>query len=432
MTIINMPKSTSTIEPPTLSGLQLHIKRSLDFVVGPDGPGFMRNGPDIGHLVRLDRFVRLCLETTLEPFHIESTMPQMAGHDALKTRRMAYRSACVKTALPNPASRDARELADHLRMIRATAERFDRSDFAIKRLQCAPHIELLLEVFSSHPISSLKGFFKVDAPVGDTGNIMAEIYNNFVTQFRCAMRDRQLLRRERHNWSSGSRENVEHLHAYLDDLFNRHGSQTVVHLRLFHSRERTNLLSSSLDDQNHDLRALRACRTVFLDRIRKKPALFTDEPRCIWAIQPSLEGGYDLHVTLLFDTAALGQVLDDIRVEVGQAGIAPEDHTDQVGAYWVKVATGGSGDYLRADRYRWLYGEDWVHGEVGADDPVRREKLKRTLGYLAMRRALVRLKDEPSGAYFGMPERKVRAPGHHANGKAKTSESVERTRPGLQ
>jgi hypothetical protein len=32
------------------------------------------------------------------------------------------------------------------------------------------------------------------------------------------------------------------------------------------------------------------------------------------------------------------------------------------------------------------------------------------LGYLAMRRGLVRLQNEPDGAYFGMPERKPRAP----------------------
>jgi hypothetical protein len=73
------------------------------------------------------------------------------------------------------------------------------------------------------------------------------------------------------------------------------------------------------------------------------------------------------------------------------------------------MATGGQGSYLRGDANAVLYGPDWVHGEVLADDPERPEKLKETLGYLAMRRVLVRLKNEPPGQYFGLPERKARS-----------------------
>jgi hypothetical protein len=78
-----------------------------------------------------------------------------------------------------------------------------------------------------------------------------------------------------------------------------------------------------------------------------------------------------------------------------------------VGAYWVEV-TGGQGRYFRSDRERLLYGQDWVHGEVRTDDAVLREKLKDVLGFLAVRRALVRLTSEPDGEYFGMRERKSR------------------------
>ncbi|SMF80593.1 hypothetical protein SAMN06295900_12268 [Trinickia caryophylli] len=86
-----------------------------------------------------------------------------------------------------------------------------------------------------------------------------------------------------------------------------------------------------------------------------------------------------------------------------------EDHADQVGRYWVNKATEGRGSYLRADRHPWLYGSDWVHGEVLAGDPVRRGKLTEVLSYLALRRALVRLKNEPPGAYFRTSDRKARA-----------------------
>lgn len=50
-----------------------------------------------------------------------------------------------------------------------------------------------------------------------------------------------------------------------------------------------------------------------------------------------------------------------------------------------------------------------MHGEVRPHDTRRRQKLQETLGYLPMRRALVRLKNEPEGEYFGMRERRARA-----------------------
>lgn len=77
--------------------------------------------------------------------------------------------------------------------------------------------------------------------------------------------------------------------------------------------------------------------------MRRKPALFTQKPGYVWAILPSLEGGYDLHLTLLFDTVALCKVLDDKRVEAEQAGTILEDHADQIGTYWVRTATEGQG-----------------------------------------------------------------------------------------
>ncbi|CAI8694758.1 hypothetical protein EMIT0111MI5_280046 [Burkholderia sp. IT-111MI5] len=81
--------------------------------------------------------------------------------------------------------------------------------------------------------------------------------------------------------------------------------------------------------------------------------------------------------------------------------------------------TEGRGSYYRADTTGDLYDRDWVHGEVRADDTDRRDRLKRTLGYLAMRRALVRLSNEPAGEYFGMRERKARSPRRPTRGEAK-------------
>jgi hypothetical protein len=417
---MKIPKLAATSALQTLSGLSHYIDRSLNYRVAPSGQGDILNGPAINLLAQLDRLVWLSLETTLMPFLIKSTMgwKRFAERDAYGHQLTVTRRADTRTAVPNSVSGGSRALAECLTSVLSSAARFDPSDPATKQLQHAPHLEVLLEIFFDHSIRNCLGR-GINALDVNTGLIRAELYNDFVVRFRQAMLDRKLLRRERHNWGLGSLENVEQLHAYLDDLFTKHRSLTVLHLRLFHATERANLLSTSVEDQHRDLHALRACRTVFLDRMRKKPALFTDEPKCVWAIQPSLEGGYDLHLTLLFDTTALQKVLDDKRVEAEQNGEAFLDHADQVGAYWVRGATGGRGSYLRGDRNAWLYGSDWVHGEVRSDEYGRREKLKETLGYLAMRRALVRLKNEPPGQYFGMPERKARRPRRSVKGARK-------------
>jgi len=408
---MNSPKPTRIIEPQILSRLGQHLERSLNFRVDQDGGEITSESLDIGLLARLDSIVWLSLETSLAPFVIREVMRD-EGVGAEYTgdgQFSASLPALFKVASPNTWSPVTVKLAAFLLQILHALWPFDPSGLAAKQLLFAPHLRLLLEVFFDHPVKQCHGK-NVGHSFRNTERLQADVYNDFVVQFRQAMLARKLLRRERHNWDFGSRENIANLNVYLDDLFARHPSLTVLHLRLFHARERANLITAPVEDQHRDLKALRASRTLFFDRMRRKPALFTDDPRHIWAILPSLDGGYDLHLTLLFDTAALQKVLDDKKVEAEQAGTIWEDHADQAGAYWVKVATSGRGSYLRGDRCLWLYGPDWVHGEVRADDFARREKLKETLGYLALRRALVRLKNEPPGEYFGMPERKERAP----------------------
>ncbi|RDU98293.1 hypothetical protein DWV00_13320 [Trinickia dinghuensis] len=273
-----------------------------------------------------------------------------------------------------------------------------------------------MDLYFEHSVSLCDGH---DDEVDDgSRRIGAQVYNDFVADFRAAMFAKKLLRRELHNWGWSSQENVANLHIYLDDLFAKHESLTILHLRLSHTREQADALPAPIEDQLRDLQALRMARTTFFDRMRRKPALFTDQPRYIWSILPSLDGRYDLHLTLLFDTAALQKVLDDRKVEAAQADVCLKDHADQVGACWVQVATGGRGSYLRGDSDAWLYGSHWVHGEVCDDDTERREKLKETLSYLAMRRALLRLKNEPPGEYFGMSRRKPRRSGASGYGGA--------------
>lgn len=395
------------------TGLATHIDHSLNSRVEPDGSNTIFLGPELEDLFSLDRFVWSVLATPFAPFRISGAMHLLNEHErgAPAEGGGGERWKYTKAASPNPFCQDSSlEQAAQLRAISRYAATFDPLNPAAAQLVYAPHLRLLLETFFQHPIRNC-GASEINSPNVDDGLIKEEIYNDFAARFRQAMLARHLLRRERHGWGLGSRENLTNLRAYLDGLFTRHQSLTVLHLRLFHAKNRANLTSASVEDQHRDLRELRACRTVFFDRMRRNPGLFTQKPGYVWAILPSLEGGYALHLTLLFDTAALCKVLDDKRVEAEQAGTVLDDHADQIGAYWVRTATAGQGDYRRGDKIDWLYGPNWVHGEVCADGGgERREKLQEALGYLAMRRALVRLKNEPEGEYFGMRERKVRAP----------------------
>jgi hypothetical protein len=418
---MNSQKLPTVTEIGALDELARYFERNLNFLVGPDGRARYASGPEIGLLAKLDRFVHRVLETSLAPFRITGSMRQapVAVSDAIGWDRRVIRPRYTKIAAPNSFCRATEEMASILRSLRVSSTIFVPWNKAANQLLHAPHLRLLLEVFSSHQISNCFGGGDIDLQIDDLGRIKAEVYNDFVSRFRQAVMISKSVRRECHNWHLGSRENVTNLAGYLDRLFVKHDSLTVLHLRLFHAKTRANLVTAPVEAQHRDLAALRACRAKFFDCMRRKPALFTDDPGYVWAILPSLEGGYDLHLTLLFSTVALRQVLDDMRVAAEQSGAVPRDHPDQVGAYWVEVATDSRGDYLRGDRQASLYGPDWVHGEVCADDGERRSKLKETLGYLAMRRALVRLKNEPPGQYFGMPERKARRCGRSIMGCTK-------------
>lgn len=409
---MNSPKVPTALIPRLLVPLAKNVERNLNFRIDPDK---IFDGPEISWLAELDHFVRLALATSWPPFIVGQEIRQIrerqagpAGH-----ARLVSQPVFVKTADPNLLDQAARELADRFPDLLLCATILDPAGLAASQLLFAPHIRLLWDVFFSHPIGSCSGY-RIDWPVDSTGRIKAEVCNDFVALFRQTMLEKKLLRRERHRWELGSRENVSNLNAYLDDWFAQPGSVTVLHLRLSHARERASLISAPVEEQHRDLKALRRSRAIFLDRIRRKPALFTDAPGYVWSIIPSFEGGYELHLTLLFNSAALRRVLEDKRTASTELADAFKDHGDQVGAYWVRIATGGQGSYHRGEQNRWPYGGDWVHGEVRADDSSRREKLKESLGYLALRRALVRLKDEPSGEYFGIPERKTRGPSRSA------------------
>lgn len=393
MNKLNLP---SGIDLTALYGCASFVERSLNFIVEHDGVAFRQDGLQIALLVSLDRLVRASLETDISPFRVRGELysKRVRELDESGQPRIASVPAYATEAFPNQSFPNSNRLVALLASIK------DWLPHAVARkLRLSPHLRLLLDVFFDHPISR-SNERDPNAFARDTGRTVAEVCNDFVDRFRHAVLAKKSLRRELHNWHLGGRENLAHLHAYLDDLFTQYPSLTVLHLRLLHA-------PAPAGPPHHDFQALRDCRAKLFDRMRRNPARFTAKPGYVWAILPSLDGRYDLHLTLLFDTTALRKLLDDQRVQAELAGAVLKDHADMIGAYWVEV-TGGHGRYFRADREHLLYGRDWVHGEVRADDTVPREKLKEVLGYLAVRRALVRLTGESEGEYFGMRERKPR------------------------
>ena len=410
---MNSPtKSLAAILPRNDPRFAAHVSSSLNFCVGL-GRGAVLDGPDIWQLAKLDAFVRLALETASAPFFVDETESWGWGEekDWHGHIRAVRQRIYARHAIANPSVPAARELAAFLPILLWRTTIFDSIYQCTNRLLYAPHIRMLSDVFLTHAIARYYRDNRIDTTVDRVDPDVAETYNHFVACFRRTMLTHRLLRRELHNWGSGSRENVSSLDAYLDDLFarNENGSVTVLHLRLSHREACTSSAVPMLERQRCDLQLLRKARTLFFDRMRRKPALFTDAPGYVWAIMPLVNGSYELHLTLLFNSAALRKVLDDKRVEAEQAGTTRQDHADLVGAYWVETGTGGLGGYRRGDQCIRLYDPAvWVHGEVRADDGPRRAALREALGYLARRRSLVRLESEFPGEYFGLRERKAR------------------------
>lgn len=332
------------------------------------------DGPDIRVLAKLDQFVWATLRTTLCPYAI-SKLASMRG------------SRFHKVAKPNQETKEAAELASFFHGVRQAYRAYS------PRLEYAPHLELFFRVYREHRISS----WLPDSPnkLFDSTCIAAEVFNDLCSVQRQEMLSRMKLQQPCHNWSLSGYQDLKRLEKYLSTLFERNRSLTVFHFRFFHSKNRVGLITSPFEDQLRDLKNLRTCRTRFLDHMRTNRALFPHKPGYVWAVEPSLNGGYGLHLTLLFNSAELTR---------DHANVA--EHARLLGEYWVSNATRGQGYYHLCHRDPLSLRDGWVVGRVDASDFYRRTKLTDALRILALREALVRLKDRPSGKYFHVPQQR--------------------------
>ncbi|VWC75920.1 hypothetical protein BLA9940_04451 [Burkholderia aenigmatica] len=406
---MNSQKSINPIVPRALPGFAQHVNRNLSFRIAPNAIHAILDGSDISRVEMLDHFVQLVLERSQAPFFINKAMHR--GRDGEE----GY-------GVPNSSDPVARELASRLTVLMSAIGALYPSNPNPHRLCSAPHLELLWNTFLEHPIRVYQGDSSIFMRNGRVRLDAAEQYNDFIALLRQRLTEERQLKSSLHNWSWGSRENVANLKIYLDNLFDKYGSVTVLHLRLSAATTPIGVKSTSVDESQYYFDLLRKSRACFFDRIRRKPALFTNEPEYVWSIIPLVDGTYELHLTLLFSTVALQKVLDDKRVEANLTGTPCANHADQVGAYWIAVGTEGRGSYRQSDQIPGVYDPDvWVHGVIHADETSRRKSLVDALSYLALRRTLIRLASEPLGKYFGFPERKPRRSRRSAGGRANSA-----------
>jgi len=350
------------------------------------------------NLERLDQFMRLVLASRVRPYWIfvDGSHPDL--------RRQAR---LIPIGTQNTAS-----FAHYIDGFRAYADQAYEGRRS-PHLTYAPHIELFLGLFVSHPVAGSRRQPNAHIP---GGRIQADVYNDFVDLLR-RVAVNQKLSHAMHNWQANGQGNRDKLDRYLAALFDRSDSLTVMHLNVVHTTRDLNLESTVWVEQEKFLRDLATARQIFLNRRSNHPALFEHMRGYVWSIETSLPEGFSLHLTLLFDTAGLVHT-GNLNGGLDNPLILGHISTSQrprltfpqlVGEYIVRVATKGQGRYRICHQDLTHY-PDWPYGTIDANDPPRRNQLAEVLGYLAMKHDLVRLKNLPKGGrgqprnppFFGM------------------------------
>jgi len=363
-----------------------YVDRTLNSLTPYDKPTqrMWYDTPNISLLLRLDRFVRLAASTSFSPFVVKVEKNQY-GNSHLRAR-----------ILPG-----GQELASFFYDLRTSGQAY--SPF----LRYAPHLEHLFEVYRFHWMTG-NHMQTPDRPF-DGRRLWADVYNDLCMRLRQDQSLRKILQVPHHNWSTTGFENLHSLNRSLDHLFSEGHDLTVYHLRLFASRTRAPICASpaqasrqldgldqepqGTDSQSQtslqELRRLRACWKKFRGLWATKPAYFPCRPAYVWSIESSLEDGYGIQLTLFFPTASLTR----------DHSIA-EYHACCIGNYWVSNATANLGHFRLTHKEPAYFREGWIFGLIRADEVAAKETLRRTLSGLAVKDALAKPKNRPSGTYF--------------------------------
>lgn len=339
-------------------------------------PRVRLEGPLIGLLGHLDEFVWAAIQEPEPPYYIEGR--------TLKSRRRVFSN--------DQRSHDLR-ISPWDSLYGAVTK---VPEVWAPNLRFAPHLELLFKTYQEHPISAVgasqgpRGLF-----AGQRSN--AAIFNDFCAVFRRQMIDKKLLSAERNNWGLSGTENLKRLKHYLEDFTDSLPSTTAYHFWLHHTSDLLDLRSATQTQNRASLDALIKCRSTFFNGFDRNRTLFPVKPGYVWSVEPHIQEGWGLRLTLLWSS----QVLPSTEIDVNA-------HAHEIGKYWVALASKGQGKYWLQRIDQNLIGRSFAPSKY--HDNLRLQAFMRSLEPLAMRNALVRIRNQPEGKYFGTPQIKRRGP----------------------
>lgn len=337
-------------------------------------PGVRLEGPWLGLIAQLDEFVWAVLKESEPPYYFES-------------KRLQRRRRVVPDGQQDTDARKSPWDSLYAAILRI-------DDVLVPYLCFAPHLELLLEAYRTHPISAVSASASPIARF-DRLRCNAEVFNDFCAEVRTQLLSSHLLTSRCHSWGLSATENLKRLHHYVEDYTDRVQITTAYHFWLPHSSDLLDLRLATETVNSASLRALIKCRETFFNGFARNRSLFPEKPGYVWSVEPHIHEGWGLRLTLLWPSKVLAA-----------EGINVQSHAHQLGRYWVAQATKGQGRY-------WLQRIDQdVIGRFSAKflDYNRRLAFVRSLEPLALRNALVRILHQPEGKFFGIPQQKRRAP----------------------
>lgn len=334
--------------------------------------GLLLDGPQITLLRKLDEFVWAVMKEPEPPYYVEARW--------LKSRKRGTQQ-----------DRPYRHWDDLFSCVAIV------DAIMAPCLEFAPHLELLRQVFQDHPVCLSVG--RGPSARFDARRMNFDVFNDFCATFRKRMLDKHLLRKERFNWGWGSTENLQRLKSYLSSFLGATSFTSAYHFLLLHSNEPLDLQVATEAENSKSLEILSQCRETFFNGFVRKRSLFPVKPGYVWSIEPSLCAGWGLRLTLLWPSDSLLKMGMDLNA-----------HAEGIGCYWVEQATKGAGGYWVQSVDRDLLGAK-TSFHTSFFDLQRLQALVQSLEPLAIRNALVRIRNQPKGKFFGLPQMTPRRSG---------------------
>lgn len=350
-----MPKKNVDLSP----DLAQYVRQTLSERPPPEQQLSTQHELDIYCLVRLDNFISALIKTPLATTRLDSAT--FFGEHAPEARRLAsfFRDIVIARKAYSP------------------------------HLTYAPQLALFFETYLHHKVSQIS--VNLDQ-YHQNPKEHIETLNDFFTIFHRSIHTHKTLRAEHHNWRHGRIDNQENISSYLDNYILTNHDVSALHFTFFHTTEPFNLTATTEQEQKDYLRHLSKCRETLFNGFTRKPSLFPHKPGYVWSVEPHLHEGYGLRMTLLFNTTAASKDHPFLQM-----------HAYEIGDYWTSQATKGYGRYRLHPASKAPY-TGLAFDRVQVDEARKVQKLKQSIECMALFHMLVRVRNQPKGKFFGMPQ----------------------------